>query len=188
MEPAEFESSLISELNRVLMQAAEEVESEERLDLAYEVLETVRFEQAHVSWLDRLRNTEGPVELRLAHTQLPLVVGEARHLAEQFMILESATAQFLINFGFVAAVAGLSELSQNPSAPDVINWLDNVWFHDLAEHQETSTWYLIGDQIFEGFCRRTGFDSLDVEVNSKIFTFPKQSIVAIRTLTANKTH
>jgi hypothetical protein len=148
----------------------------------------VRFEQAYISWLDRLRNTEGPVELRLAHTHLPLVVGEVRHLADQFMILESATAQFLINFGFVTAMAGLSELSQNPSAPDVINWLDNVWFHDLAEHREASTWYLIGDQKFEGFCCRTGFDSLDVEVNSKIFTFPKQSIIAIRTLTANKTH
>ncbi len=76
MENAEFESSLIVELNRVLLQAAEEVESEQRLDLAYEVLETVRFEQAHTSWLDRLRNTSSSVELRLTHTQLPFAFGE----------------------------------------------------------------------------------------------------------------
>jgi hypothetical protein len=63
MESAEFESLLIAELNRVLLQAAQEVESEERLDLAYEVLETVRYEQAHVSWLDRLRNTASPIEI-----------------------------------------------------------------------------------------------------------------------------
>ena len=87
MESAEYESSLIGELNQVLLQAAEEVESEVRLDLAYEVLETVRFEQAHISWLDRLRNTTSTIEIRLAHTQLPIVVGQVRHLADPFLIL-----------------------------------------------------------------------------------------------------
>jgi hypothetical protein len=163
MESAEFEFSLIAELNRVLLQAAEEVESEERLDLAYEVLETVRYEQAHVSWLDRLRNTSSPIEIRLAHEQLPQVVGVVKHLADPFMIVESSTTQFLLNFDFVSAVSGLSELSQRSGAPDAINWLDNVWFHDLADQQLTSTWYLVGGQTVDGICRRTGFDSLDVE-------------------------
>lgn len=182
MESAEFESSLISELNRVLFQAAEEVASEERLDLAYEVLETVRFEQTRVSWRDRLRNTSSTVEMRLAHAHLPLVVGKVKHLADPFMILENATTQFLINAEFLIAVTGLSSLSQNNSTPDSINWLDNIWFHDLADQQRSSTWYLIGDQTIEGSCQRTGFDSLDVETSSKTFTIPKRSIVASRTI------
>jgi hypothetical protein len=182
MESAEFESSLIAELNRVLIQAAEEVESEERLDLAYEVLETVRYEQSHVSWLDRLRNTSNPIEIRLAHGQLPLVVGEVKHLADPFLILENATTQFLVNFYFVSAVSGLSGLSQKADAPDAINWLDNVWFHDLADQQLSSIWYLVGDQVIEGICRRTGFDSLDIEGSSKVFTIPKHSIVASQTV------
>jgi hypothetical protein len=181
MESAEFESSLIAELDLVLFQAAEEVESEQRLDLAYEVLETIRFEQAHISWLDRLRNTSGTVELRMAHSHLPLAIGEVRHLADPFMILENPSTQFLINFEYVSAVSGLSELSQKLFAPDAINWLDNVWFHNLADRRQTSTWYLLGDQVIEGICARTGFDSLDIEVNSKIFTIPKSSIVASRT-------
>jgi hypothetical protein len=181
MESAEFESSLIAELNRVLLQAAEEVESEERLDLAYEVLETVRYEQAHVSWLDRLRNTSSPIELRLAHGQLPIVVGEVKHLADPFLILENETTQFLVNFDFVAAISGLSELSQKIGSPDAINWLDNIWFHDLADQQLSSTWYLVGNQVVEGICRRTGFDYLDIEGNSKVFTIPKRSIIANRT-------
>jgi hypothetical protein len=182
MESAEFESSLIAELNRVLFQAAEEVESEERLDLAYEVLETVRFEQAHISWLDRLRNTSSPIELRLAHEQLPLVVGEVKHLADPFMIIESFPTQFLVNFNFVLAACGLSELSQKSTVQDTINWLDNVWFHDLADQQLSSTWYLVGNQVVEGICRRTGFDYLDIEGNSKVFTIPKCSIIASRTV------
>jgi hypothetical protein len=181
MESAEFEASLITELNRVLLQAAEEVESEERLDLAYEVLETVRYEQAQISWLERIRNTASPIELRLSHAELPLVVGEVRHLADPFMILETSTSQFLVNYEFVLAAIGLSELSQKSRAPDVINWLDNVWFHDLADKQSTSTWFLTGYQVIEGICRRTGFDSLDIEANSKIFTIPKRAIVAGRT-------
>jgi hypothetical protein len=88
----------------------------------------------------------------------------------------------LVNFDFVSAVSGLSELSQRSGAPDAINWLDNVWFHDLADQQIASTWYVAGDQIIEGICRRTGFDSLDIEGNSKVFTIPKRSIVASRTV------
>ena len=182
MESAEFEPTLFAELNRVLLQAAEEVESEARLDLAYEVLENIRYEQAHVSWLDRLRNTSSSIELRLTHGQLPFVVGEVQHLADPFLILENATTQFLVNFDFVAAISGLSKLSQKAGAPDVINWLDNVWFHDLADQQLSSTWHLAGDQVVEGICRRTGFDSLDIEGNSKVFTIPKRSIVASRTV------
>jgi hypothetical protein len=182
MESAEFETSLISELNRVLFQAAEEVASEERLDLAYEVLETVRFEQAHIAWLDRLRNTSTTVELRLTHAQLPLAVGEVRHLADPFIVLENQTAQFLINLKHIVAISGLSELSQNHSSPDVVNFLDNLWFRELTDNKQTSTWYLVGDQVIEGLCLRTGFDSLGIETNSKFLTIPKRSVVACRTI------
>lgn len=180
MESAEFESSLIAELNRVLLQAAEEVESEERLDLAYEVLETVRYEQAQVSWLDRLRNTRNPIEIRLAHSQFPLVAGEMKHIADPFMILENSMFQFLVNYDFVVAIGGLNERTLTQPIPDSINWLDNVWFHDLADKNLTSTWYLTGDQVIEGICLQTGFDSLDIESNSKVLTIPKRSIVASR--------
>jgi hypothetical protein len=44
------------------------------------------------------------------------------------------------------------------------------------------TWYLAGDQIFDGYCLRTGFDAIDIETNSKVLTLPKQSVVAGRIL------
>lgn len=182
MEFAEFESSIIAELNRVLQQASEEMESEERLDLTYEVAETVRFEQSHISWLDRLRNTAGTLEVRLNHRQLPNVFGEVRHLADPFVILENSTTQFLINFEFVVAIAGLNVLSQRTVSPDSINWLDSVWLHDLTERRQISSWYLAGDQVIEGFCLRVGFDSIDIESRSKTITLPKRSIVACRTI------
>jgi hypothetical protein len=40
----------------------------------------------------------------------------------------------------------------------------------------------VGDQVIEGICRRTGFDSLDIETNSKVFTIPKRAIVVGQTL------
>jgi hypothetical protein len=127
-----------------------------------------------------------PAQLRLAHAQLPLIVGEVRYLADPFMVLESLTSQFLVNFDFVSAISGLSELSQKSGAPDAINWLDNVWFHQLADQQLTSTWYLVGDQVIDGICRRTGFDSLDIEGSTKVFTIPKRSIVASRTVMSSE--
>jgi hypothetical protein len=180
MEFLENEPSILAELNRVMFQAADEVESEERLDLVYEVIETIRFEQAHISWLDRLRNTASTVELRLAHEHLPVTVGEVKHLADPFVILENPTTQFLINCKHIVSISGLSDLSQNHFAPDAINWLDNVWFHDLADHRQLCKWFLTGNQVVDGVCLRTGFDSLDIDANGKIVTIPKQSIVASR--------
>jgi len=180
MESAEFESSLVSELNQVLLQAADELASEERLDLTYEVLETVRFEQAHISWLDRLRNTSNSVELRLAHSSFPLVFGEVRSLTEPFIVMENSTTQLLINFEHVVAASGLSELSRNHSSPDAMSYLSSVWIRELIDQNQISTWYLVGDQVIEGFCLRIGFDSLDIESNSRTFTIPKRSVVAIR--------
>lgn len=182
MESAEFESSLVSELNQVLVQAAEEVASEERLDLAYEVLETVRFEQAHISWLDRLRNTLNAVELRLAHCNIPFVVGEVRQVADPFIVIEDVTTRLLINFDHVVALSGLSELSRNNSSPDAVDFLSSILLRELADHKQSSTWYLAGDQVIEGLCLRIGFDSLDIESHSKIFTIPKQSVIAVRTI------
>lgn len=180
MESAEFESSLVSELNQVLLQAAEEVASEERLDLAHEVLETVRFEQAHISWLDRLRNTTNSVELRLAHCNLPLVAGEVRSFADPFIVLENLTTQFLINFEHVVAASGLSDLARNQSSLDAVSYLSSIWIRELTDHNQASTWYLSGDQVIEGLCLRIGFDSLDIESNSRMFTIPKRSVIAIR--------
>ena len=178
MENAEFESSIIAELNRVLLQAVEEVESEQRLDLAYEVLETVRFEQAHTTWLDRLRNTPSSVELRLTHSLLPCVFGEVKHISDPFLILENETTQFLVNLNYVYAITGLSERAKANAEFDGINWLDNVWFHDLAYQKQVSTWYLKGDQVIKGACSRSGFDSIDIKTNSQTLTIPKQSIVS----------
>jgi len=185
MEFLENEPSILAELNRVMFQAADEVESEERLDLVYEVMETIRFEQAHISWLDRLRNTASPVELRLAHEHLPVTVGEVKHLSDPFVILENPTTQFLINSKYIVSIFGLSDLSQNHFAPDAINWLDNVWYHELADNRQISTWFLTGNQVVDGVCLRTGFDSLDIETNGKHFTIPKRSIVANRTTRNN---
>lgn len=179
-EPAE--SLVLAELSRVLGQALDEVESEERLDLAYEVMETVRFEHSHISWLDRIRNTSSDMELHIAHTQIPLLSARLVNWADPFMILRNISHQYFVNSNFVVAACGLNPLAKVVTSPDRINWLDNVWFHELADRRQLVTWYLAGDQIFDGYCLRTGFDAIDIETNSKVLTLPKQSVVAGRIL------
>ena len=179
-QPAE--SMLLAELNRVLGQALDEVASEQRLDLAYEVMETVRFEHSHISWLDRLRNTSSEVELHIAHTQLPVVTAQLINLTDPFMVLRNHSHQFIVNANYVTAVSGLSQRAKEVTRPDRLNWLDNVWFHELADRRQLVTWFLSGRQTVEGYCLRTGFDAIDVETNSKVLTLPKQSVVAGRML------
>jgi hypothetical protein len=179
-EPAE--SLVLAELHRVLGQALDEVASEQRLDLAYEVIETVRFEHSHISWLDRLRNTSTDIQLHLAHTQLPVMTAQLVNLADPFMVLRNHSHQFLVNANYVTAASGLSQLAKVITSSDRLNWLDNIWFHDLADRRQLVTWFLVGDQTVEGFCLRTGFDAIDIETNTKVLTLPKQSVVAGRML------
>lgn len=183
-ESLELEQPVITELNRVLCQELDEVGAEQRLDLAYEVTETVRYEQAHISWLDRLRNTTDDIELQISHTQMPSVTGKLMHLSDPFLILRNSQAQFLINSKYVTGVAGLNQLAGASQSLDAFNWLDNVWFHDLSDRRVLGTWYLKGDCVVEGYCLRTGFDAIDVATNSKVLTFPKHAIVSSRIATA----
>jgi len=176
----EPQSRILDELNRVLCQELDEVNAEQRLDLAYEVIETVRFEQAHISWLDRLRNTTEDVDLQISHTQMPSVTGNLMHLSDPFLILRNSQAQFLINSAYVTGVSGLNQLARASQTHDTFNWLDNVWFHDLSDRRILGTWYLKGDHVVEGYCLRTGFDAIDVATNSKVLTFPKHAIISSR--------
>ena len=102
--------------------------------------------------------------------------------ADPFMILRNVSHQYFVNSNFVVAACGLNPLAKVVTSPDRINWLDNVWFHELADRRQLVTWYLAGDQIFDGYCLRTGFDAIDIETNSKVLTLPKQSVVAGRIL------
>lgn len=179
-ESLELEPQVITELNRVLCQELDEVGAEQRLDLAYEVIETVRYEQAQISWLDRLRNTTDEIEVQISHTQLPIVSGTLMHFSDPFLILKNSQAQFLINSEFISGVTGLNHLAGAAQSLDTFNWLDNVWFHDLSDRRALGTWYLKGDCVVEGHCLRTGFDAIDVATTSKVFTFPKRAIVSSR--------
>ena len=179
-ESLELEPQVITELNRVLCQELDEVGAEQRLDLAYEVIETVRYEQAHISWLDRLRNTTDEIELQISHAQLPSVTGNLMHLSDPFLIMRNSQAQFLINSEYVTGVTGLNQLAGAAQSLDTFNWLDNVWFHDLSDRRALGTWYLTGDCVVEGYCLRTGFDAIDVATTSKVITFPKRAIVSSR--------
>lgn len=179
-ESLELEPQVITELNRVLCQELDEVGAEQRLDLAYEVIETVRYEQAQISWLDRLRNTTDEIEVQISHTQLPIVSGTLMHFCDPFLILKNSQAQFLINSEFISGVTGLNHLAGAAQSLETFNWLDNVWFHDLSDRRALGTWYLKGDCVVEGHCLRTGFDAIDVATTSKVFTFPKRAIVSSR--------
>lgn len=178
------ESLVLVELNRVLIQELDEVGSEQRLDLAYEVMETVRYEQAHISWLDRLRNTSGDLEIQISSTQIPAVTGNLMHLSDPFLILRNSQAQFLINSKYVTSVAGLNQLAGAAQSLEKFNWLDNVWFHDLSDRRVRGTWYLMDNQVIDGYCLRTGYDAIDIATSLKVFTFPKRAIIASRIVTA----
>ena len=172
------ESRLLTELHQVLSQALGDIESETRLDQDYEVAETVRFEQAQISWFDRLPEPGGELQLLIAHKALPAVSGELVHKSGDFLILATGNFHYLINSQYVTAITGLTNLSTRAGRMDSISWLENVWFHDLCDRRVIGNWFLAGSQVVTGECIRSGFDSLDISQNLGLMTVPKRQLVA----------
>ena len=179
-ENNEFESQLFNELSQVLGEAFSEVESETRLDLDYEVAETIRYEQGQISWRDRARNSDGELEIHIAHSELARVTGSLIHQSGDFLVVSSNLAQYLINSNSISAIQGLSGLAKLSSGPDSISWLENVWFHDLCDRIVEASWYLLGGTVIQGSCVRSGFDAIDVTTREKQITIPKSAIVVAR--------
>lgn len=182
MDPENYdsESQLFQELSQVLGEAFLDVESESRLDLDYEVAETVRYEQGQVSWRDRARNSDTELEIYLSHPELPRLNGSLTHVSGDFIIVNSKPAQFLINSNSINAIAGLDDLATISTRPDSISWLENVWFHDLCDRIVDASWYLTGGQVVHGQCVRSGFDAIDVVCGGKVLTIPKVAIAAAK--------
>lgn len=180
MNAENSESRLISEFQQLLGEAFLEVEGESRLDVDYEVAETIRYEQGHVSWRDRARNSRAEIEIMVAHPGLPRVSGTLSHLSTDFLILKNDYEQYLINTSAISSIQGLSNLANLENRFDAISWLEGVWFHDLIDRCVPVTWYLIGGQTISGVCVRSGFDAIDIAERDTQFTIPKAAIVAAK--------
>jgi hypothetical protein len=180
---SEFEepdSILFNELRLVMGDAYADFMSESRLDMDYEVAETVRYEQGQISWRDRTRTSDCEIEVFLAHPELPRVTGSLASQSSDFLILKSHLFQYLVNSNFVSAVRGLHDLATINTQFDSVSWLENVWFHDLCDRIVEVNWYLVSGQVMQGHCIRSGFDAVDISGGDSTFTIPKSAIVAAR--------
>ena len=180
LEDFDSESPLIGELRRVMSDAFDDVNSELRLDLDYEVAETVRYEQGQVSWLDRLPVNRAQIQVRLSHQGLATVTGNLIHKSGEFLIVAGEKYEYLVNNKYLVAISGLDSRATFSPQPNSLSWLENVWFHDLCDRRVFSSWYLDGGEVISGECLRSGFDAIDVRQRDDCVTIPKRSLVAAR--------
>jgi hypothetical protein len=180
MEPEDSDSPLIGELCRVMSDAFDDVKSELRLDLDYEVAETVRYEQGQVSWLDRLPVNRSEIQVRLSHQGLTKVTGNLIHKSGEFIIVAAERFEYLVNCKYLVTISGLNSKATFSPQPNTLSWLENVWFHDLCDRQLFSSWYVDGGEVISGECLRSGFDAIDVKQRDEYVTIPKRSLVAAR--------
>jgi hypothetical protein len=178
LEDFEPEPPIIGELRRVITDAFDEVKSESRLDLDYEVAETVRFEQGQVSWFDRLPLNRTQIQVRLSHQALSTVTGNLIHKSGEFLIVAGEKFEYLVNNKYLVGISGLDARATFSRQPNTISWLENVWFHDLCDRQVFGSWYLVGGEVVSGECLRSGFDAIDIRQREDCMTIPKRALVA----------
>jgi hypothetical protein len=170
---------VLEELRTIIQLAGDRYHGEQRMDTANEVVDTVRFAQATMSWRERI-TPAAILEIHLAHDQLPVIKGHVLWATDWFLCLADERHEYLVNTRNVVMVSGLTSYAV-PNAPSAVaDQLDSIWLGGLLEDQLLATWYLASNQVLAGRCTRLGIDAVDVISGTASFTALLQQVVAVR--------
>jgi len=170
---------VLNEVQAVMDLAAAQYAVEQRLEVSYEVADTLRFAQAAMPWQDRLSPN---VQLRfsLASEQLPFVEGQVLWCAKQFLCVISGAHEYLVGFAHIRAVSGLPVQGMPMQANAFTDRMDGVWLAGILEEQSAASWFIGNDQVLSGYCQRVGLDAVDVACHSEHLTIMLNHLVAVR--------
>jgi len=170
---------VLEDLRLIMQVVGAEYEGEQRIDVANEVSDSVRFAQAAMPWRERI-SENALLKFHFAYEHLPAVEGQVLWMAAQFFCVTTQNYEYLINFDHVMSVSGLPTfgLAFQPSA--ITSQMDSVWLSGLFENQQSASWYLASDVVLVGSCTRLGLDAIDLRVDSDDITLMLKQLVAVR--------
>lgn len=170
---------VLDQLEVIVQSAAEEIVVESRLEETLEIYESIRYEQELINFIDRLRNTEGEIQVTMACKNYPLITGEIRFTSDEYLVLSNSQADYFIASKHICLI--------NNADPKAIFRMDTLpiettmlWIKNLIDAQSLVSVTLLGDIQLVGTIIRFGHDHLDFVAASKYFVIPMSAIVVIR--------
>lgn len=173
-------SELLDALENVISLAHEDLVSEAQMDLAQEVVETVRHEHMSVYWRDRVGDARTETTLHILHEAIPTISGSVSWVTPEYLELVSPNGIYLISVGWVWAISGLSSNATITDSGVLDAQLANTWLHDLSDQHIDATWFIGEEKIIVGKCMRIGPDAIDIQNQDRIMSLMSKKIGAIR--------
>lgn len=187
MTEQEFGSDVpdvIATANEIVVAAHADYEQESRLEIAFEVCETLRYQQSQDPWVHRLQNQQTAIQLQLNHEQLACISGVVHWVSPTFLGIVAQRDEYLVAIDSILAIGGLSEQVNLAPMNFMALHMATVWFHALQDDGVDATWLLVGSKSVSGQCYRVGLDYCDVQTDAGVLTLPFRNIVAVRRLSA----
>ena len=171
---------LLDALDNVISQAHADLASEERMDLAQEVAETVRHEHLRVYWRDRMGDMRQDLTLHILHDAIQTISGSVAWVTQDFLELYAATGRYLISVDSVWAISGLSASATISSPSELDAQFASIWLHNLCDQQVAATWFVGQETILTGHCLRIGPDAIDIEHKGTVVSLLSKKLCAVR--------
>jgi hypothetical protein len=179
-KPERIDAELLSAVQYVVESANFKLHSELQLENAAEVLENIKYETAHTSWLDRLPSSGAGITVATLHPECESVTGKLLLANASIVALTTDTYRFLFCNSHIVWLAGL----QSKSVAEKQNPLDSfalqLLLQDLLDQQNLDTWFINGGKTLTGRLVRIFSDSVELTIGEKPITLLIDQVVAVR--------
>lgn len=176
---------VLDDLELIVRSATEEIAVESRLEETLEIYESIRFEQESINFVDRLRNTEGEIQVAINDKNFPLITGEIRFTSDDHLVLANSQADYFISNSQICFINRVDNKAifriQNLPIETTTLWIKNV----IDQQKVVSVSLLSGIQII-GKINRFGHDHLDFQSRNQNYLLPIAAIVLIRSNNSNE--
>lgn len=182
MDDQKFDLAAVEILDQaaiILRDAQDEIAIEDRIDDSLEVIENIRYEQESINLIDRIRNTEDQITIRVNCSSFPIVIGSVRFTSDEFIVIRTKPADFLVNISQVLMVSQVEELAVFRTNQGEIN-TTTMWIKNLIDCETQVTIYLVGGNQLVGKLTRFSHDHLDLRTNTLNILLPLSAVVLIR--------
>jgi hypothetical protein len=175
---------VLDQVEVILQDVAELVETENRVDETLELTESIRLEQESINLIDRIRNTAGEITISLNCPSYPLLTGLVRFSSPEYLVLRGNNSDYFINLAQIVMLKSVDE-----RAIFKLTQLEfdttKMWLKNLLDESQYVTVFLADGSQHDGVVTRLNHDHIDLVnyncANSKTsLLIPLDSITLIR--------
>lgn len=178
--PENLTGDYLNELQQILLAANRKMINESQVEDDAEIQETIKYEFAQTSWLDRLPTVGEALTVGTSHPELETVTGQLLFANESAIGLETINTRFLLLNAHITWVKGLRLKASYKRANSLDHYALRLVLSDFVEQQSLDTWYLTGSKSISGKLLRVFNDSVEIAFGEDRITLMLKQVVAVR--------